>query len=117
MTADVQLRWFQARLLHRLLPTNKFIFHCKIVDDPLCSFCNQEIETIRHLLWNCYVVKAFWEGLNSLLIANCAHCQNILFSEELVLFGTKNGIETDITLELIILMAKFYIYIIIILFF
>ena len=79
------------------------------MDDPLCSFCGHEMETIRHLFWNCNVIKMFWEDLNTLLVCKCVHCQNISFSEELILFGTKKGVEIDITLELIILVAKFLI--------
>ena len=80
------------------------------MDDPLCSFCGHEMETILHLFCNCNVIKMFWEHLNTLLVYKCVHCQNISFSEELIIFGTKKGVDTDITVELIILVAKFLLY-------
>ena len=30
-----------------------------ISDDPKCTFCGEENETIEHLLWNCSHTKAF----------------------------------------------------------
>ena len=83
-TGDMQLRWFQARLLHRVLPTIIFLFACTIVDDPLCSFCSDEVETIQHIFWNCAVVRNFWDALSQLLRDNCTHCF-VLFCSDYIL--------------------------------
>ena len=46
-----------------------------------------------------------------MLLANsCTHLSYFDFSEELVLFGTKKTVETDVVMDLIILLAKFYLY-------
>jgi len=37
-TYDVQLRWFQLRILHRILSTEKLLYTCRIVESPLCTF-------------------------------------------------------------------------------
>ena len=58
-SSDSQLRWFQIRLIHRILPTKKYLFRCNLTDDPLCSFCGDTDETLSHLFWNCTHVKSF----------------------------------------------------------
>ena len=59
-TVDTRLRWFQTRLLHRQIATQKFLYSCKIADSPLCALCNEEIETIPHLFWQCNITNMFW---------------------------------------------------------
>ena len=59
ITVDTKLKWFQIRLLHSILPTNRFLYICNIKDSSTCSFCKTEEETITHLIWSCPVVQAF----------------------------------------------------------
>ena len=107
---DMKLKWFQTRILHRILPTRKYLYDCKIVDDPVCTFCSQDIQTLQHLLWSCDIVQTFWDDIVVKLNRTCPHWFDMSFSEELVLFGCKQGVETDEGLLHIILMAKFYLY-------
>ena len=109
-TKDTQLRWFQTRLLHRLIPTNKFLFTRKLADSPICSFCELEEDTLSHLFWYCDYSHAFWLKLQQLLHEECTHCDSFFLSEELVLFGIKNNTITDIAVDYIVLSAKFYLY-------
>ena len=109
-TADVQLRWFQMRILHRLLPTEKYLHTCKIAGSPLCNFCNAEQQTIEHLLWKCTFIKPFWDSLLNLLKQKCTHTNNLDFNETLIIFGVNNQTVTDSGLNKIILWAKFFIY-------
>ena len=46
------LQWFQIRIIHRILPTKKYLYQIKTIDSPICTNCNQE-ETLTHLLWTC----------------------------------------------------------------
>lgn len=105
---DTQLQWFQAGLLHRILPTERFI--CKIKNSSNCSFCKNSMETLSHLVWECGVVNRFWNNLLNLIHEKCQHCVNFFFSLELILFGIARDIVTDKTMDLIILISKFYIY-------
>ena len=73
-TPDVQLRWFQTRLLHRILPTNRYVYSQKTVDSPMCTFYGQEEETIRHLLWHCDISQMFWNGLTLLMDSKMYPC-------------------------------------------
>ena len=59
ITRDTTMQWFQIRINHNILATNKFLTKIKIINDPKCSFCSQEDETIEHLLWECEHVQKF----------------------------------------------------------
>ena len=109
-TSDIQLRWFQMRVLHRLIPTEKYLHTCKIVDTPLCTFCQTETQTIEHLFWHCPIVKTFWTALCNLIKEKCTHAQNLTFNEILIIFGANDQTVTDGGLDKIILWAKFYVY-------
>ena len=109
-SSDMQLRWFQMRLLHRILPTEKYLHSCKIVESPLCSFCKAENETIDHLFFQCRKTKLLWDRLLALINDKCIHVHNLHFDVKLIIFGMSEGIATDRGLERIILWTKFYVY-------
>ena len=109
-TRQCKLRWFQLRLLHRILPTKRFLYLRSISQDNLCCFCNEQEESICHLFWSCKHVKKFWSDLQNLLLLSCQHIINLRLDEELVLFGTRENMYTDKVFDLIILVAKYYLY-------
>ena len=49
---EVKLKWFQIRLLHRILATNIVLKEIGIAQDVLCNFCNIERDSIQHCTWN-----------------------------------------------------------------
>ena len=110
VSKDTQLQWFQVRTLHRILPTNRYLKMCKIVESHDCTFCNTDIETVEHLLWECNYVQLFWKELLKLLREKCTHCDRFAFSKELVIFGLKENVMLDNAIDFIILFAKFFIY-------
>ena len=65
-TVETRLRSFQYKILQRILTTNKFLNICKI-NDNLCYFCNNEIETLEHLFWLCPVTNNFWKEVTVVL--------------------------------------------------
>jgi hypothetical protein len=86
--------------LYLLIPFNsKFI-----LDTKLCSFCNVEDETVEHLFLNCPLIFPFLRDFY-----DCLKCyfHNIEFHKEQFLLGFK---EEGLTLNLLILIAKNYIY-------
>lgn len=109
-TVDTQFRWFQMRILHRIIATNKYLYMCNIIPNPRCSFCDQEDESIQHLFWGCFQTQSFWENLENFIKEKCDHCRLFSFSEELVIFGIQERIVTDRVMDFIILLAKLYIY-------
>ena len=109
-TSDVHLKWFQYRLIHRLIPTQRYLFLIKISNSSMCTFCGSEPETISHLFWDCPFVQRFWADVLQWIHEKCPHCEFFNFSECLVLFGYKEDCKTDKVMDLIILLGKYHIY-------
>ena len=59
ITKSTKLREFQFKLLHRKIPTTKI----RIKENPQCSFCKEEPETLVHLFWTCTKTAVFWESI------------------------------------------------------
>lgn len=110
ISMDTQLRWFQAKILHRILCTKKLLYKCKLAPSPMCTFCKQHVETIEHLLWDCPIVEIFWNDLLEIIRSKCLHCERFSFTKELVIFNYMEGVRTDKPMDLIVLLAKFFIY-------
>ena len=53
VTLHRNIRIFQYKLLNNNLNLNNMIFRFKIVDSLLCSYCNEEEETVLHLFHYC----------------------------------------------------------------
>ena len=107
---EVKLKWFQIRLLHRVLATNIVLKEMGIAQDVLCSFCNLEGDIIQHCMWRCQHVKLFWNKLEGFLCDHCNNVQNLEFTEKIILFGTDDHFKSDSVLDFIILYAKYFIY-------
>ena len=108
---ETKLKWFSYKIIFRIIPTNRHLFLLKIKDSPLCNLCNAYEQTIAHLFWNCEYVLSFWNALLDHIKDTCTDHQNLNLSEELVLFGTKQNLQIDKILYLIILLAKYFIFI------
>jgi len=50
---DTKTREFQYKILNKYLPTNSF-------PSALCTFCDEESETLEHLFIYCHVTEKFW---------------------------------------------------------
>jgi hypothetical protein len=81
---DTYLINFQHKFLHRVIPTNTFLFKIHIKDTKLCSFCNVEDETVEHLFFNCPLIFPFLRAFY-----DCLKCyfHNIEFHKEQFLLG------------------------------
>ena len=109
-TKDTKLKWLQFRILHHILTTNRWVSKFKDDQNDLYSFCNLKSETICHLFWECHLVKAFWDRLLYMLRTRCKHAEKMSFNKRLIHFGNCNLVFTDPVCDLIILMAKMFIY-------
>ena len=109
-TIDCKLRWLQYRIIYRVVPTNRYLFIRKIKDESICEMCRKDEEDLKHMFYSCEFVSKFWDDLRKLLVDNCNHIVNLTLSEELVFFGTKENMYTDSVFDLILLLAKYYIY-------
>ena len=107
-TLDTKLREFQYKILNLIIFTNEKLHRFKMVDSPLCAFCNAEEESLEHLLYFCKVSTFFWKELLSWIAVEA----NIVLNASLldILFG-KFDLEKDFLLvNHILLLAKYFIY-------
>ena len=58
---QTELKWFQIRLVHRIIAANVVLMHMGIKNDITCSFCRQDRDSINHIFWSCTYVRSFWE--------------------------------------------------------
>ena len=102
-TSDTKLKWFQYRILYRVLTTNDYLYKRKVIDSNRCTSCKTEKETISHLLWDWTYTEIFW------ITKNTPHTRSFNITEQLFIFGVKDYVTTDKVLDLITLMEKYYI--------
>lgn len=107
---DIKLRWFQMRIVHRIIATNIVLKEMGVASNDRCNFCRQERDSIEHFLWRCVYVNKFWVDLEKIFNERCHIATHINFNEHIVIFGVDPGIQTDDTTDLIILLAKFFIF-------
>ncbi|WP_419612224.1 LYR motif-containing protein, partial [Thiolapillus sp.] len=67
-------------------------------------------DAIEHIFWRCEHVKRFWEQLQTVVNNACANGLFVNLNESIVLFGHDCSFKSDDTFDLIILLAKFFIY-------
>ncbi len=63
ITLNTKLRSFQLRLLHYAIVTNDKLSRWKVIDSDRCTFCNEAVETILHLIWDCQAAKHIWNQI------------------------------------------------------
>ena len=88
--------------------TNEKLFRFKMIDSPLCAFCQTEVESPEHLFFHCGITKSFWQ-----LLCSWISEQKVISTAltlENVIFGVFNVVEDFHILNDIILLAKYYIY-------
>ena len=105
VTLDTKLRWFQYRVTHNILPTNVWLKKIGITDNDLCTFCQDEKETITHLFVECNKVNDFWQQVQNKwsIMSNLdmfSKCYGVMDSDN----------ENFMVINHIIFMVKRYIY-------
>ena len=53
----------QYKILNRFLPTNKLLFKMNKIVTNVCTFCNLQVDTLEHALWDCLLIKGFWHEI------------------------------------------------------
>ena len=59
-------RFYKFRIIHGDIYCKSRMFRFKMVNSPMCSLCGTEIETIKHVLWDCPRSARAWNFLTSL---------------------------------------------------
>ena len=103
----LKLKWFQIRLLHRILATNIVLKEMGIAQNVLCNFCILERDSIQHCMWRCQHVKLFWNKLEGFICDHCNNVHNFKLNEKTILFGIDDNFKSDNVLDFIILYAKY----------
>ena len=108
VTSIVKYRSFQYRMLNRAIVTNVQLFKWKIKRSPQCSFCQAEIETYKHLFYDCLYAKEILQTAEKIVLE--------LFPDAVCQMEFANIVLNDITAPVnhasnfIFLCAKQYIY-------
>ena len=105
-TKDTNFIWFHYRLLHRILPTQKYLYYMKLTNSPLCNFCNEEEDTFLHAFFECEHVNDFWNNVKDWVNQNTNN--DIHLSKSDIIFG-KLGSHHN-ALNIILLICKTYIF-------
>ena len=107
ITKNSKLQWFQYKINHFVLTTNSFLSKIKLIQNPTCTFCKLESETIVHLLWECEKVQSLLEEIDD-WISNSSHA-TLNYNKKTFLFGILNNRYSN-SQNLMILTIKYYIY-------
>lgn len=105
---ETKLQAFQFKLLHRIIPCNKYLKNIRLIDADQCSFCS-ETDTLTHFFYSCPKVQPFWTALGNwfqqqtnIEVGNVQQCHYML--------GVPRGEPHAIILNFIILSVKFYVF-------
>ena len=107
-TQESKFHWLQYQILHRICPTNQYLFKLKIKDSPKCSFCNTDIETLEHLFFECTQIRELWCDVEEWII-NQFHVP-VNFDKYSVMFGKYYNRHMYRFQNLILLVVKQYIF-------
>ena len=85
-------RWeFQYRILNCIIFTNEKLNLIGVVESPNCTFCQEEAESVEHLLFSCRISSDFWKHVLSWLRDTDLHVGTI--NESDVIFGKFDIVE------------------------
>ena len=103
---EIKLRWFQLRLIHRILATNVVLHGMGIKDTDVCSFCKQVKDSLQHMFWDCDIVGHFWQLFQTTINTICTQTNSIELNQQIIFFGYKENFRTVKIFDLILLHAK-----------
>ena len=109
ITKESKLQVFQYKFIHRIIPTNKFLFRAKLSKTPNCTSCKNTEETMEHMFWDCPTVRKIWEQLIRLF--NSVEAEELPNDNiALCMFGAFSRKPTIMRWNYITLVLRFYIY-------
>ena len=108
-TKEVKLAMFQHKIIHNILATNSILYKMNKVASPSCPFCPSDSQNIRHLFISCPQASSFWYKFQSWYstVSNAS----LLLSEPEVLFGITRPCTHRLTLNHLIILGKYFLYI------
>ena len=103
-TIDTCIQAFQYKIINRIIPTNKYLFKCKLTNSSLCDLCSSNVESIVHLFWECPIIQDLW---NSLKLYLQTYNIQVEFNLHNVMFGLEKLHKYNIANFMILLMKYF----------
>jgi hypothetical protein len=95
---------FQWKLLHRLIPTGRYLFLRRLRQSEECIFCDEPVDDLEHYFFYCECVREIWgcleDRLNELGI-------DVLITRSDALVGSLNG---GIPLNIIFVWTRAFLY-------
>ena len=108
-TLDSKLREFQYKVLNNIVFTNDKLFRFGLSQSPNCTFCNEEPESLEHLLSCCKMSSEFWKEVLSWLKENNIVIES--FNEIGLFLGFVEESEDFLLINHVMLLGKYYIYV------
>ena len=102
-------KWFQYRILHHILGTQKLLHKVGISNSPICLACHSEVESLIHLFYYCPKAIKLWKQLESKILISTGFLLNLSPSD--ILLGYTSYNNNLNVINLIIIVTKIYIYI------
>ena len=108
-TLDSNLREFQYKILNNIVFTNDKLFRFGLSQSPDCTFCNEEPESLEHLLSRCKVSSELWKEVLSWLKENYIVIE--YFNKIGLFLGIFEESEDFLLINHVMLVGKYYIYV------
>ena len=108
-TKEVKLAMFQYKIIHNILATNSILYKMKKVAFPSCPFCPSDCQNMHHLFISCPQASSFWYKFQRWYSTVCN--ASLLLSEPEVLFGITRPCTHRLTLNHLIMLGKYFLYI------
>ena len=106
-TLDSKRREFQYKILNNSVFTNDKLFRFGLLHSPNCTSCNEEPESLKHLLLRCKVSSEFWKEVPSWLKDNDIVIGS--FTEITSFLGFFEETEDFFINNYVLLLGKYYI--------
>ena len=105
---DPFYKWFQYRIIHRILGTQELLCKMGLSDSPTCLLCGENVETLLHMYVLCKKSKILWSKLENHIKEKTVF--EVKFSPEDILLGYNHSNPNSVALNTVIIVTKSYIY-------
>ena len=97
-------------MLNNALYLDKHLYIFKLSDTKLCSFCNQEDETVIYLFSNCSKSKTLWNSLKE-FFKDTINLPSLTYPQSAIFGFLQTDQELFLTINYLLLLFKYYIYV------
>ena len=106
ITTEERMRYFQYKILHRIIPSNSYLKLVNIRENETCHLC-QTKETIDHMFWECHQINSFWNEIETWLNEKIQSRIQLCYKD--IILGLEGHPRLKV-LNYIILSAKYYLF-------